>query len=112
MLSGALDAHLDHYDSITTGHISGHFIISILKITSSRRPLLTLAGFFGLIGILLQHACVTLWQSPLPNLFVVPVSLLFTIIAVHYTGKVVAPLGFHATIVQLLQKKNMLVAWH
>ncbi|EFG3782004.1 TPA: DUF1449 family protein, partial [Escherichia coli] len=21
MLSGALDAHLDHYDSITTGHI-------------------------------------------------------------------------------------------
>ncbi|MCN6385149.1 YqiJ family protein, partial [Escherichia coli] len=50
-----------------------------------------LAGFFGLIGILLQHACVTLWQSPLPNLFVVPVSLLFTIIAVHYTGKVVAP---------------------
>ncbi len=22
MLSGALDAHLDHYDSITTGHIS------------------------------------------------------------------------------------------
>lgn len=31
------------------------------------------------------------WQSPLSNLFVVPVSLLFTIIAVHYTGKIVAP---------------------
>ncbi|WP_130091363.1 OB-fold-containig protein [Escherichia coli] len=52
MLSGALDAHLDHYDS---------------------------------------HACIMVWQSPLSNLFVVPVSLLFTIIAVHYTGKIVAP---------------------
>lgn len=31
------------------------------------------------------------WQSPLSNLFVVPVSLLFTIITVHYTGKIVAP---------------------
>ena len=31
------------------------------------------------------------WQSPLTNLFVVPVSLLLTIIAVHYTGKVIAP---------------------
>ena len=80
MLSGALDAHLDHYDSITTAHISQALVVLCL-----------LAGFFGLIGILLQHACVTLWQSPLPNLFVVPVSLLFTIIAVHYTGKVVAP---------------------
>ncbi|STL81292.1 membrane protein YqiJ [Escherichia coli] len=29
MLSGALDAHLDHYDSITTGHISQalHYLI-------------------------------------------------------------------------------------
>ncbi|VFS38395.1 membrane protein YqiJ [Escherichia coli] len=91
MLSGALDAHLDHYDSITTGHISQ----ALHYLNIGRLPALVvlclLAGFFGLIGILLQHACVTLWQSPLPNLFVVPVSLLFTIIAVHYTGKVVAP---------------------
>lgn len=89
MLSGALDAHLDHYDSITTGHISR----ALHYLNIGRLPALVvlclLAGF-GLIGILLQHACVTLWQSPLPNLFVVPVSLLFTIIAVHYTGKVVA----------------------
>ncbi|HCT6130242.1 TPA: DUF1449 family protein [Escherichia coli] len=86
MLSGALDAHLDHYDSITTGHISQ----ALHYLNIGRLPALVvlclLAGFFGLIGILLQHACVTLWQSPLPNLFVVPVSLLFTIIAVHYTG--------------------------
>ncbi len=92
MLSGALDAHLDHYDSITTGHISR----ALHYLNIGRLPALVvlclLAGFFGLIGILLQHACVTLWQSPLPNLFVVPVSLLFTIIAVHYTGKVVAPI--------------------
>ena len=91
MLSGALDAHLDHYDSITIGHISQ----ALHYLNIGRLPALVvlclLAGFFGLIGILLQHACVTLWQSPLPNLFVVPVSLLFTIIAVHYTGKIVAP---------------------
>lgn len=91
MLSGALDAHLDHYDSITTGHISQ----ALLYLNIGRLPALVvlclLAGFFGLIGILLQHACIMVWQSPLSNLFVVPVSLLFTIIAVHYTGKIVAP---------------------
>lgn len=89
MLSGALDAHLDHYDSITTGHISR--ALHYLNIEDCQLVVLCLLAGFGLIGILLQHACVTLWQSPLPNLFVVPVSLLFTIIAVHYTGKVVAP---------------------
>lgn len=91
MLSGALDAHLDHYDSITTGHISQ----ALHYLNIGRLPALVvlclLAGFFGLIGILLQHACIMDWQSPLSNLFVVPVSLLFTIIAVHYTGKIVAP---------------------
>ncbi|MBC0478635.1 DUF1449 family protein, partial [Escherichia coli] len=90
-LSGALDAHLDHYDSITTGHISQ----ALHYLNIGRLPALVvlclLAGFFGLIGILLQHACIMVWQSPLSNLFVVPVSLLFTIIAVHYTGKIVAP---------------------
>ena len=91
MLSGALDAHLDHNDSITTGHISQ----ALHYLNIGRLPALVvlclLAGFFGLIGILLQHACIMVWQSPLSNLFVVPVSLLFTIIAVHYTGKIVAP---------------------
>ncbi|HCI4069142.1 TPA: DUF1449 family protein, partial [Escherichia coli] len=91
MLSGALDAHLDHYDSITTGHISQ----ALHYLNIGRLPALVvlclLAGFFGLIGILLQHACIMVWQSPLSNLFVVPVSLLFTIIAVHYTSKIVAP---------------------
>lgn len=111
MLSGALDAHLDHYDSITTGHISQ----ALHYLNIGRLPALVvlclLAGFFGLIGILLQHACVTLWQSPLPNLFrflsVYCLQLLQCIIPV----KSLHP-RFHATIVQLLQKKNMLVAWH
>lgn len=45
MLSGALDAHLDHYDSITTGHISrGTSLSQYWKIASSRRSLLT--GWF------------------------------------------------------------------
>lgn len=57
MISGALDAHLDHYDSITTGHISQ----ALHYLNIGRLPALVvlclLAGFFGLIGILLQHAC-------------------------------------------------------
>lgn len=56
MLSGALDAHLDHYDSITTAHISQ----ALHYLNIGRLPTLVvlclLAGFFGLIGILLQHA--------------------------------------------------------
>lgn len=55
MLSGALDAHLDHYDSITTGHISQ----ALHYLNIGRLPALVvlclLAGFFGLIGILLHH---------------------------------------------------------
>lgn len=51
MLSGALDAHLDHYDSITTGHISQ----ALHYLNIGRLPALVvlclLAGF-GLIGIL------------------------------------------------------------
>lgn len=61
MISGALDAHLDHYDSITTGHISQ----ALHYLNIGRLPALVvlclLAGFFGLIGILLQHAC--LWSG-------------------------------------------------
>ncbi|MEC9494294.1 MULTISPECIES: OB-fold-containig protein [Escherichia] len=91
MLSGALDAHLDHYDSITTGNISQ----ALHYLNIGRLPALVivclLAGLFGLIGILLQHACVTVWQAPLSNLFVVPVCLLLTVIAVHYIGKAIAP---------------------
>lgn len=48
MLSGALDAHLDHYDSITTGHISQ----ALHYLNIGRLPALVvlclLAGFFGL----------------------------------------------------------------
>ena len=90
MLSGALDAHLDHYDSITTGNISQ----ALHYLNIGRLPALVilclLAGFFGLLGVLLQHACILLWQAPLSNLFVVPVSLLLSIIMVHYTGKIIA----------------------
>lgn len=46
MLSGALDAHLDHYDSITTGHISQ----ALHYLNIGRLPALVvlclLAGFF------------------------------------------------------------------
>lgn len=62
MLSGALDAHLDHYDSITTGHISQalHYL-NIGRLPALVVPLLYWLGF-GLIGILLQHACIMVWH--------------------------------------------------
>ena len=67
MLSGALDAHLDHYDSITTGHISQ----ALHYLNIGRLPALVvlclLAGFFGLISILLQHACIMVWQVMTPT---------------------------------------------
>ncbi len=89
MLSGALDAHLDHYDSITTGHISRalHYLnIEDCQLSSS--------SAYSLVLVLLASCCnmpALRLAITTPNLFVVPVSLLFTIIAVHYTGKVVAP---------------------
>ncbi|MDZ8605647.1 YqiJ family protein, partial [Escherichia coli] len=39
MLSGALDAHLDHYDSITTGHISQWICPYISRHLLSLNPL-------------------------------------------------------------------------
>lgn len=49
MLSGALDAHLDHYDSITTGHISQ----ALHYLNIGRLPALVvlclLAGFLVLL---------------------------------------------------------------
>ena len=91
MLSGALDAHLDHYDSITTGNISQ----ALHYLNIGRLPALVilclLACFFGLMGVFLHHDCILLWHAPLSNLFVVPVSLLLSIIMVHYTGKIIAP---------------------
>lgn len=50
MLSGALDAHLDHYDSITTGHISR----ALHYLNIGRLPALVvlclLAGFLVLLA--------------------------------------------------------------
>lgn len=91
MLSGALDAHLDHYDSITTGHISR----ALLYLNIGRLPALVvlclLAGFLVLLASCCSMPASWSGNHHCRNLFVVPVSLLFTIIAVHYTGKIVAP---------------------
>ncbi len=53
MLSGALDAHLDHYDSITTGHISRHFIISI----SEDCQLSSFSAYWLVFLVLLASCC-------------------------------------------------------
>ncbi|EGQ0031702.1 DUF1449 family protein [Escherichia albertii] len=91
MLSGAIDAHLDHYDSITTGNISQALHYLHIGRLPALVVLCLLASFFGLIGILLQHVCIMVCQTPLTNLFVFPVSLLLATIAVHYISKVIAP---------------------
>lgn len=90
-LSGAFDAHLDHYDSLTSGNIGE--VLHYLNV--GRIPALIvlclLAGYFGLFGILIQHGWVTLWQAPLSNLLLVPLCFIFAVFAVHYSGKIIAP---------------------
>ena len=91
MLSGAIDAHFDHFDSLDSG--TPGQVLHFLNI--GRIPALVviclLAGFFGLFGILFQHGMVTLWQIPLSNLILGPVSFIAAIFAVHFSGKVIAP---------------------
>lgn len=91
LLSSALDAHLQHYDALTSGNIGQ--VMHYMNI--GRIPALVilclLAGYFGLFGILIQHGAVSLWHNPLSNLLLVPVSLVLSVIAVHYSGKAIAP---------------------
>ncbi|WP_194208742.1 OB-fold-containig protein [Superficieibacter sp. 1612_C1] len=91
LLSGALDAHLDHYDALSEGNIGQ--VLHYLNI--GRLPALValclLAGYFGLFGILAQHGWVTFWQTPLNNLLLAPISLAVSVVATHYTGNAVAP---------------------
>jgi membrane protein implicated in regulation of membrane protease activity len=90
-LSGALDAHLDHYDSLTSGNIGQALHYLNIGRIPSLIVLCLLAGFFGLFGILIQHGWVTLWQTPFSNLLLAPICLLLSVFAVHYSGKVIAP---------------------
>ncbi|EHC61901.1 hypothetical protein LTSEMIN_4943 [Salmonella enterica subsp. enterica serovar Minnesota str. A4-603] len=50
-----------------------------------------MAGYFGLFGILIQHGGIMLWQAPLSNLLLVPLSIVLSVFAVHYSGKILAP---------------------
>lgn len=74
-LSGAPDAHRDHYDSLTSGNIGQALHYLNIGRIPALIVLCILAGFFGLFGVLMQHA---------------PVCLIFSIIGAHYTGKVIA----------------------
>ena len=90
-LSGALDAHLEHYDALTSGNIGQALHYLNIGRIPALIVLCLLAGFFGLFGILLQHGWVTLWQAPLSNLLLAPVSFILAVFAVHYSGKIIAP---------------------
>lgn len=90
-LSGALDAHLEHYDALTSGNIGQALHYLNIGRIPALIVLCLLAGFFGLFDILLQHGWVTLWQAPLSNLLLAPVSFILAVFAVHYSGKIIAP---------------------
>ncbi|WP_032940756.1 OB-fold-containig protein [Citrobacter youngae] len=90
-LSGALDAHLEHYDALTSGNLGQALHYLNIGRIPALIVLCLLAGFFGLFGILIQHGWVTLWQAPLSNLLLVPVSFILAVFAVHYSGRVIAP---------------------
>lgn len=91
LISSALDAHLQHFDALTSGNIGQ--VMHYMNI--GRIPALVilclLAGYFGLFGIMIQHGSMTLWHAPISNLLLVPVLLVMSVIAVHYSGKAIAP---------------------
>lgn len=90
-LSGTLDAHLDHYDSLMSGNIDQALHYLHFRRIPALVVLCLLAGYFGLFGILIQHGWVTVWQAPLSNLLLAPLCFIFSVFAVHYSGKVIAP---------------------
>ncbi|WP_312690863.1 OB-fold-containig protein [Kosakonia sp.] len=91
MLSGIIDTHISDSDFLSSGHIGQalHYL-NIGRIPSLIIVCL-LAGYFGLLGILIQHGWITLWQTPLTNLLLAPVCFLLACVAVHYTGRAIAP---------------------
>lgn len=90
-LSGALDAHLDNYDALTSGNIGQALHYLNIGRIPSLVVLCLLAGYFGLFGILIQHGWTTLLQAPLSNLLLAPACFIFSVFAVHYSGKIIAP---------------------
>jgi hypothetical protein len=90
-LSGALDAHLEHYDALTSGNMARRFTISI----SVAIPALIVLCLTRWLLWTLRHPPsawrVTLWQAPLSNLLLAPVSFILAVFAVHYSGKIIAP---------------------
>lgn len=89
-LSGALDAHLDHYDALSSGPTGQALHYLNIGRVPALVVLCLLAGYFGLFGILIQHGGIMLWQAPLSNLLLVPLSIVLSVFAVHYSGKILA----------------------
>ncbi len=90
-LSGALDAHLDHYDALSSGPAGQALHYLNIGRVPALVVLCLLAGYFGLFGILIQHGGIMLWQAPLSNLLLVPLSIVLSVFAVHYSEKILAP---------------------
>lgn len=91
MLSGFLDAHLTHYDSLTSGYTGQALDYLHIGRIPALVVLCLLAGYFGLFGLLIQHCAVSIWQTPLSNALLIPVNLAVSVLAVHYSGKIIAP---------------------
>ncbi len=108
-LSGALDAHLDHYDALSSGP-AGRASLSEYWTRSRPVVLCLLAGYFGLFGILIQHGGIMLWQAPLSNLLLVPLSIVLSVFAVHYSGKSSRP-GYPEMKAPPSGKRNLSAAW-
>lgn len=62
-LSGALDAHLDHYDALSSGPAGQALHYLNIGRVPALVVLCLLAGYFGLFGILIQHGGIMLWQA-------------------------------------------------
>ncbi|EPO6660495.1 TPA: OB-fold-containig protein [Klebsiella aerogenes] len=91
LLSTVIDAHLIHFESLSSGNIGQALHYLNIGRIPALIVLCLLAGYFAFFGIIAQHVTVNLTHSPLSNMLLAPISLLLAGIAVHYTGKTIAP---------------------
>ncbi|EDS6807247.1 YqiJ family protein [Salmonella enterica subsp. enterica serovar Legon] len=91
MISGTIDAHLHDLDPGSPDQFSQFLNYLNIGRVPALVVLCLLFGCFGISGILIQHAWSFVWPSPLHNILLIPVCIIFAVIAAHYIGKMLSP---------------------
>lgn len=87
IISGFIESHIGDFDGVASGHLNQFFHYLNFGRVPALVVLCLIAGCFGLSGILIQHLSVSVFDSPLPNLLLTPICLLFSGVSTHYLGR-------------------------